>query len=559
MPSCTTTLSLSISTRMVAKQVSWSIALPLSAVRRNFAPPWLIKRDIPVSETMSSRRQSQAACQGCRKRRAKLLTWRSCHPAFQQRDLSKSPSSLGAASELSLPSAPLDAYSASLEIDGSTQVGWTRAHIRHLFDVLVTWDSICFCVLRRKEFLQDYETGSRRFCSSALVHALLALATRLINETENDSHILPSGWLGSNYFLRQASEMLQQQGSADSLPDIQALGILALYHIRCGRENEALKLAELCSERIRSLCLRETGVASMDEESVKVRATTYCGAISLRRMLYLTTGVLFNGYEQSHEDYSILDQDSYDGAGTNMMSPGTTDDATVSLQLANSQLLNIKMFQLTEWVHKVIVTHQRASRPSQQAVLLTYTKCLGWYRDVFELTGNSGNRSPFVLFIHMYYHFCLLCAFRPFVGTNFADTELQPHDMCTQAVQAILALAQSYDDLFTLRRVSALVPYFVCASGLFSLAVEDSGSNMDFDRHLSPRLTQEPQLPCLDGAGPSSGTASASRIKVSTVVQAGNLLSKMGESHPAAAMAAEKLNENLQTWRRAKAVRSSGA
>lgn len=131
--------------------------------------------------------------------------------------------------------------------------------------------------------------------------------------------------------------------------------------------------------------------------------------------------------------------------------------------------------------------------------------------------------------------------------------------MCTQAVQSILALAQSYDDLFTLRRVSALVPYFVCASGLFSLAVEDSGSNMDFVRHLSPRVTQELQLPHADVAGSSSGTGSASRIKVSTVVQARILLSKMGKSHPAAAMAAEKLNENLQTWRRARAARSSGA
>ena len=39
-------------------------------------------------------------------------------------------------------------------------------------------------------------------------------------------------------------------------------------------------------------------------------------------MLYLITGVLFNGSEQSHEDNPILDQDSYDGAGTSMMSPG---------------------------------------------------------------------------------------------------------------------------------------------------------------------------------------------------------------------------------------------
>ncbi|KAM3536752.1 hypothetical protein MY4038_000207 [Beauveria bassiana] len=152
------------------------------------------------------------------------------------------------------------------------------------------------------------------------------------------------------------------------------------------------------------------------------------------------------------------------------------------------------MFQLTEWVYKAIVSHQKDSLSNQGKVLATYTKCLGWYRDVFELVGDGGSRSPFILFIHMYYHFCLLCAFRPFIGCNFTDTESQPHEMCGQAVQSILALAQSYDDLFTLRRVSALIPYFVCASGLFSLAIEDSGSRMDFI-HLRPQGAVNSEIP----------------------------------------------------------------
>ncbi len=159
----------------------------------------------------------------------------------------------------------------------------------------------------------------------------------------------------------------------------------------------------------------------------------------------------------------------------------------------------------------------------------------------------------------MYYHFCLLCAFRPFVGTRFTDTEIQPHEMCTQAVQSILGLAQSYDDLFTLRRVSALIPYFVCASGLFSLAIEDSGSNTDFV-YLGPREAvgpQDSQSPEVNEAGWSPATTtSSSRIKVSAVVQARLLLSKMGESHPAAAIAAEKLKESLHTWRRSAEVKS---
>ncbi|OAA62083.1 Fungal transcriptional regulatory protein [Akanthomyces lecanii RCEF 1005] len=114
-------------------------------------------------------------------------------------------------------------------------------------------------------------------------------------------------------------------------------------------------------------------------------------------MLYLTTGVLFNESELSQGDFFNLDQLPYNGAGTSTMSPGAYSDTAISLQLANPQILIIKFFQLTEWVYKVIVAQQKASKLTQENVLMTYTKCLDWYRDLFELIGDAGSRSPFIL------------------------------------------------------------------------------------------------------------------------------------------------------------------
>lgn len=215
-----------------------------------------------------------------------LLSWRSCHPTFQDRDKVTS-TSLRSSVELSLPLAPIDTYGLLSQADKWTQTSWTRAHIRHLFDVLITWDYTAFILLRKDEFLQDYEEGSTRFCSSALVHALLALSTRIIYEKEDESDVLPSGWLGSKWFLLRTKALLRSQGSYKSLPDIQATGILALYHFRCGREEEAIKLAETCSSSIRALCLKGTAVDTSDEQYFKVRATTYCGALSLLRYVSL--------------------------------------------------------------------------------------------------------------------------------------------------------------------------------------------------------------------------------------------------------------------------------
>lgn len=148
----------------------------------------------------------------------------------------------------------------------------------------------------------------------------------------------------------------------------------------------------------------------------------------------------------------------------------------------------------------------------------------------------------------MYYHFCLLCAFRRFVSLPMEDSDVRPHEICTQSAQSILALAQSYDDLFTLRRVSALIPYFVCTSGLFCLAVEDSGAHMD-PAHL--RRGQEREPPGAAEPEPKRrrgsrfGSSFSSRVTMSAAAHARLLLAKMGSTHPAAAVAHRKLQEEI--------------
>ncbi|KAK8142878.1 hypothetical protein G3M48_008065 [Beauveria asiatica] len=140
------------------------------------------------------------------------------------------------------------------------------------------------------------------------------------------------------------------------------------------------------------------------------------------------------------------------------------------------------------------------------------------------------------------------------MNTEVATSEVRPHEICAQAVQSILLLTQSYNDLFTLQRVSAFIPYFVCASGLVSLAIEDSGSHMDFDElHPSAAVDPHAAAPAKSGVTPiTSDTISPAHIKVSAVTQARLLLSKMGSTHFAAALAEKKLTEGLTSWHRSR-------
>lgn len=188
---------------------------------------------------------------------------------------------------LTLPPLPLDSYVSKSQTDTWTQTGWTKAHIRHLFDAAFTWDYLPFCFLCKDLFIKDYESGLNQFCSSALVHAILALSCRIINENDNQK-VFPSGWLGSQTFVDEAQAALKIKGAAESLPNIQAYGVLSLYQMRCGKEEESFKFAEAFASSIIELCENKPRIVKEEPQYIKARSTTYCGAVSLIR--YVTEG-----------------------------------------------------------------------------------------------------------------------------------------------------------------------------------------------------------------------------------------------------------------------------
>jgi hypothetical protein len=292
-------------------------------------------------------------------------------------------------------------------------------------------------------------------------------------------------------------------------------------------------------------------LAGKEERYVAVRAATYCGAVSLTRILSLATGQLFGINSVLDESSLFLDDLSPDSGG---ISPGNYNtrpnlNPNAHARLWDHQLIPQKLFQLTEWVHKLITSAQSDAQTTIHEILPVYNKCLDWYNNFFFFLNADGSRTPFVLFVHMYYHFCLLCAFRPFLGHHLGGSDIKPRQICSQAAQSILALSQSYDDLFSLRRVSGLIPYFVCASGLFSLAIEDSTSRMDpvhmrVKDNAPPVIKTEPKEHKSDGA-PYAASAIPPHAKISAAAHARLLLTRMGSTHPAATVAARVLQAEI--------------
>ncbi|KAL2192727.1 putative nitrate assimilation regulatory protein nirA [Corynascus similis CBS 632.67] len=412
---------------------------------------------------------------------------------------------------LSLPPLPLDAYASDAQVDTWTRVGWTKAHVRHLVDALRTWDCLALCLLPEDLFLRDYASGSNRFCSSALINSILALSTRLINEASDDAGLLPSGWLRSRVFINEAKACLLSNTPLQNLPDIQAVGLLSLYYLRCGREADAREYAEGFASAIAGLF---QGAETTEEgDYARALTTTYCGAACLIR--------------------------------TNLR----------TLRPQKFQIIAANLFQLTEWAYQIIVYAQSDVQTALGQVRELYTRCLNWYTEIFALLEPEVGRTPFGLFIHMYYHFSLLCAFRAFIGLKLDNSDVRPQNICSQAAQSVLALAQSYDDLFTLHRVSGFIPYFITTSGLFSLAMEETGSRIDdvylrwgdhdLESGASDRQMEEDKLDDNEGGAP----AATSHLKMSMAAHACLLLAKISSTHPAAATADSLLRHEMESVR----------
>jgi len=196
------------------------------------------------------------------------MTSQFCSRHLQQRNVSRcSPGKLnrsveatatlsapGLPTPTALPSLAANGHTAQSHADNWTNHGLSKTYIRQLFLALLSWDCLPFCIICDAPFLPAFDTHSTQFCSQALVNALIALAIRVLIETENGSGPTSKNSFGSMQFFDTAEGLLLTSERLTSLPDIQALGILSIYQISCGRETESEKLAQLFCSNITGLC-----------------------------------------------------------------------------------------------------------------------------------------------------------------------------------------------------------------------------------------------------------------------------------------------------------------
>jgi hypothetical protein len=155
--------------------------------------------------------------------------------------------------------------------------------VEHIMALYFCWEYPTFASLNKEHFLEDFRTGTTRYCSSLLVNAILALGCRFSNHPDARSDPQDSNSSGAQYF-EEAMRLFDLEKDRHSLTTIQALGLMSLREASCGRSSESLYLSGQSVRLAIEIGLHKVtpsesgGQAAIDRE---VRSATFWGAFSL--------------------------------------------------------------------------------------------------------------------------------------------------------------------------------------------------------------------------------------------------------------------------------------
>lgn len=360
---------------------------------------------------------------------------------------------------------------------------WTKvtsddALVEHLMALYFCWEYPTFASLSKEHFLEDYRLGRRRHCSELLVNAMLAVGCRFSTQAATRTDPSNSNTAGDHFFA-EASRLLLQESDRHNLTTVQALGLMSIREASCGRSSEGIYYSGQSIRLAIEMGLhQESESGGGDNASLEhaVRSATFWGAFSLDQCWSLCIGKL----PQFSRDTNLIAKPSIvDHIEASPWIPYTDDGAPLhqlGTQPSNVRSVYKTFCELSEIVHRAHYTlYTPGNKLTATSLIDIYTRYLKWYDSIPVALRLGQNFTPSVLFAHMYYHFSILLLFRPFIKLEIVGSGVSPRDVCSQAADAIMALTNSYSQLYTLRRTPSFVPYFVMAASIAHLVTLGTG------------------------------------------------------------------------------------
>ncbi len=160
--------------------------------------------------------------------------------------------------------------------------------VQHLLALYFCWEYPTFASVSKEHFLVDYNAGRRRFCSSLLVNAMLAVGAKSSDFPEaRENPAEPSS--AGDHFFHEAQRLLALE-DVPGLTTIQALNLMSLRQASCGNDmsswhhaRRAMRIAidlDLPNDDPNQEFLRHSSNSWMERQ---VRVATFWGCFTLEQ------------------------------------------------------------------------------------------------------------------------------------------------------------------------------------------------------------------------------------------------------------------------------------
>lgn len=163
-----------------------------------------------------------------------------------------------------------------------TTVTSDGALVEHLLALYFCWEYPIFATVSKEHFMEDYRKGTRRYCSSLLVNALLALACRFSDRPKMLSNPDDGTTVGDAFFA-EAWRLMNAESDHHELTTVQALGVMSIREASCGRITRSSFLSGQSIRLAVEIGLHQEAMYDEDEDDAEkaVYEATFWGALSL--------------------------------------------------------------------------------------------------------------------------------------------------------------------------------------------------------------------------------------------------------------------------------------
>ncbi|KAM3448476.1 hypothetical protein MY3296_007755 [Beauveria thailandica] len=338
-------------------------------------------------------------------------------------------------------------------------ISYYRLQLPQLLDAMLARQGLLFCPINKQDFATDFESGSGEHFSTALADALLALATLLARDkmvaiiasrssSGGDDHVREQD-LGYSFAQEAITALYNGAGLPQRIADIQALGILALYCLGCGKMKDCLGFAGDFGAAIAEQW--EANQSEIPANDYNKTIDELAVKVGVNRPPLQSSSNTDGSSPKTNLSGSIIDEAFF-----------TRD---LSLLPNNPMVIAAKLFEFTEWVYKARLSPEKTL---DQAVKV-YQDSLQWYESFFAYTSSCTAETPLILFGHTYYQFGIMCLLTPFVlepAKNALDGTL-PMVICKQAAGSVDGLIQHYSRLYNDGQLFDFMPFFKTAALAF--------------------------------------------------------------------------------------------